>query len=83
MARGKTTRKRSRPEGRGGFGRGFFAVIFVAALALALYLVAPKLSQSIPALEPALSGYVNAVNGARAWLDTTLQGVTNRIDSAQ
>ena len=71
------------PEGRGSFGRGFFAIIFIAALALALYLVAPKLAESIPALEPALSGYVGAVNGARAGLESLLQGVTDQIDSAE
>ena len=71
------------PEGRGSFGRGFFAIIFIAALALALYLVAPKLAESIPALEPALSGYVGAVNGARAGLESLLQRVTDQIDSAE
>lgn len=70
-------------ESRGGFSRAFFAIIFLAALALALYLMAPKLAESIPALEPALSGYVDAVNGARAWLDSLLQGVTDQIESAE
>ncbi len=70
-------------EGRGGFGRGFFAIIFIAALALAIYLVAPRLAETVPALEPALTAYVGAVNGAREWLDAMLQGVTSRIDSAE
>ncbi|MCB1328579.1 MAG: hypothetical protein KDK28_03590, partial [Maritimibacter sp.] len=52
-------------EDRGGFRRAFFAVIAVAALLLALYLVAPKLAASVPALEPALSAYVGAINGLR------------------
>ena len=34
----------------------------VAALALAIYLVAPRLAETIPALEPALSAYVGLVN---------------------
>lgn len=70
-------------EGGGGFGRAFFAIIFIAALALALYAVAPKLAASVPALEPALSGYVDAVNGARAWLDSLLQGLTDQIESGK
>lgn len=69
-------------ESRSGFGRAFFAIIFLAALAFALYLVAPKLAQSVPALEPALAGYVDAVNGARAGLEGLLQGVTDQIDGA-
>lgn len=66
-------------EGRGGFSRGFFAIIFVAALALALYLVAPRLADTIPALEPALSAYVGAVNAAREWLDGMVQNLTSKI----
>lgn len=66
-------------ERRGGFGRGFFAVIFIAALALALYLVAPQLARSVPALEPALSAYVGAVNAAREGLDALLRGATDRM----
>ena len=50
---------------RSGFGRAFFTVIAIAALLLALYLVAPKLAASIPALEPVLSGYVGLINGLR------------------
>lgn len=69
-------------EPRGGFSRGFFAIIFIAALGLALYLVAPQLAHSVPALEPALGAYVTAVNGARAWLDTLLQGATDRMGGA-
>ncbi len=64
---------------RSGFSRGFFAIIFIAALALALYLVAPRLAESIPALEPLLTAYVGAVNGAREWLDGMVQGLTGRI----
>ncbi len=68
---------------RGGFGRGFFAVIFIAALALALYMVAPQLAETMPVLEPALTGYVGAVNAARDWLDATLQGLTARMSPAE
>ena len=71
------------PEARGGFSRGFFAVIFIAALALAMYLVAPRLAETIPALEPALTAYVGAVNGARETLEGLLQRMTDSIDSSE
>ena len=69
-------------EARGGFSRGFFAIIFLAALALALYLVAPRLAESVPALEPALTTYVGLVNGAREWLDGMVQGLLGGNDGA-
>lgn len=64
-----------------GFGRGFFLVIFLAALLLAVYMLAPKLSETIPAFEPALTAYVEAVNVARAWLDTAMQGIITKIEA--
>ncbi len=65
----------------GGFGRGFFLVIFLAALLLAVYMLAPNLAETMPMLEPALSGFVEIVNVARAWLDTTLQEIIVRIEA--
>jgi len=67
-------------ERSGGFGRGFFLMIFLAALLLAVYVLAPNLSQTVPVLEPALSAYVETVNAARVWLDQTLQSLISRID---
>lgn len=65
----------------GGFGRGFFLVIFLAALLLAVYMLAPKLSETIPPIEPALTAYVEVVNAGRAWLDTTMQGIITKIEA--
>lgn len=53
-------------EESSGFARAFLVVIGIAALLLALYLVAPRLAASVPALEPVLSAYVGAINGIRA-----------------
>lgn len=64
----------------GGFGRGFFLMIFLAALLLALYLLAPNLARTVPLLEPALMAYVDAVNAARAWLDDALRSVTSMVE---
>lgn len=63
-----------------GFGRGFFLIIFVAALLLAVYLLAPQLAETIPAIKPALVAYVEAVNAARAWLDQAVQGIIQQIE---
>ncbi|OIP87034.1 MAG: hypothetical protein AUK37_02175 [Rhodobacterales bacterium CG2_30_65_12] len=65
-----------------GFSRGFVLVLLLAALAFALYVQAPKLAQSVPALEPVLTGYVEVVNSARIWLDETLRGMIDKIEAA-
>jgi predicted Zn finger-like uncharacterized protein len=64
-----------------GFGRGFFLVIFIAALLLAVYMLAPKLAETIPAIEPALTAYIEAVNVGRAWLDAAMQGIIAKIEA--
>ena len=66
----------------GGFGRGFTVMLALTALLVAIYILAPKLSAQIPALKPALTAYVEAINNARAWLDTTLHGVIEKIEAA-
>lgn len=66
---------------RNGFGRGFALTLFVAVLLFSLYLLAPKLAESVPALKPALTAYVEAVNAARAWLDTSLRALNAKLEA--
>lgn len=69
-------------ESRRGFGRGFMLVVTLAALLMTLYIVAPRLAVSVPALEPALSAYVAAIDSARLWLDGVLSGLVSKIEEA-
>ncbi len=62
-----------------GFGRGFFLVIFLAALLLTLYLIAPQLAEKVPALKPALVVYVDMMNALRAMFDTLLRSLIVKI----
>jgi len=57
------------PEKRSGFARGFVIMLLLAVIAVALYLYAPRISAKVPALAPALEGYVSLINAARAWID--------------
>ncbi|MDI3336468.1 zinc-ribbon domain-containing protein [Defluviimonas aestuarii] len=82
--RGDEAAARDAPEAmavrqRSGFRRGFSLAVLIAALALALYVLAPTLAQSVPSLEPALAAYVEAVNAARIWLDGQMQALTVAI----
>lgn len=62
-----------------GFGRGFVAVIALAAIGLGTYIGAPKISAAVPAIAPALNGYVASIEGARLWLDATMTGLTQSM----
>lgn len=61
---------------RSGFRGGFTVAIVITMLAVIVYLLAPSIARLVPALEPALAGYVDAVNAARLWLDQQLQSLT-------
>lgn len=69
-------------KARGGFGRAFTLVIALAALLLAVYILAPRIASLVPALEPSLAAYVEAVNVGRVWLDETLRGFVEKIEAA-
>lgn len=62
-------------SGDKGFRRGFLTVITLAILALIVYLMAPRLTVWVPALERPLTTYVGLVDQVRLWLDLTLQGL--------
>lgn len=61
-----------RPRARG-FRNGFLLMLVLAAAVLALYTMAPRLSQQIPGAAPALTAYVAAVDSARTGLDSGVQ----------
>ncbi len=64
---------------RSGFRRGFIlAVVFFVVLAL-IYSYAPRIVQSYPQTEPALSAYVDLVNALRQWVDGILQKAVEKL----
>ncbi len=65
---------------RGGFRAGFLLTLIFVLVALALYLYAPALADAVPALRGPLAGYVESVNGLRAWVDGMLTGATARLN---
>ncbi len=69
-----------RPERRDGFRSGFLTVMAVAILASALYMAAPQLRSTVPALDEPLAGYVAAVDGLRLHLDGMMRSATMAIN---
>lgn len=64
---------------RSGFRMGFSTALLVALVAVGLYLLASTLAQIVPALEPALTSYVAAVDAMRTWLDDQMRSLTESI----
>lgn len=69
-----------RPK-RNGFRQGFFSVVIIAIVLAIIYLMAPAIAESIPELEPVMSGYVAAIDQARVWLDVKVQGMQQWLDA--
>lgn len=62
-----------RRRSRSGFRAGFSISFLIAVAFLLLYMSAPRLAQSLPALAPALDRYVASVDAGRIWLDARLR----------
>jgi predicted Zn finger-like uncharacterized protein len=77
-ADGAGKKDRSAAE-RSGFQSGFVFSILIAVVAVALYVMAPKLAEQIPGIAPTLDGYVAAVDSARLWLDGAMRAATEAL----
>ncbi len=64
---------------RSGFRRGFSVALLAMFLMLALYVLAPSISDRIPAAKPMLDSYVAAVNSARVKLDALMKSSTEAL----
>jgi predicted Zn finger-like uncharacterized protein len=67
------------PQAPRGFRSGFLSLMTVAILAAALYLVAPRLADMIPALAGPLEAYVSLVDSLRLGLDGVMRSATVAI----
>ncbi|MBR9764687.1 MAG: thioredoxin [Rhodobacteraceae bacterium] len=61
------------PEARRSFRRGFTLPIFLAAIAVLLYVNAPRIAERFPKAEPAMRSYVVTVDEGRVWLDANVR----------
>lgn len=55
------------------FRNGFVLVLLIAVIGVFAYVMAPRIGQQIPGLQPTMASYVEAVDGARLWLDAMMQ----------
>ena len=65
-----------------GFRGGFLMIVSLALIAIAVYLLAPRIASAVPALEPAMSAYVSAANDLRVAVEAMLQSAADAIGGA-
>ncbi len=65
-----------------GFRTGFLTVFMLFIVLVAIYVAAPRLTQSVPALEGPLANYVALVDQLRGWLDGQIKSLLQSLDSA-
>ncbi|WP_417719265.1 zinc-ribbon domain-containing protein [Salipiger sp.] len=66
---GRAAIEEERDRRGGGFGRGFRMVLALAVIAIAVYVLAPKIVDIFPGAAPALDVYLDKVDMLRLWLD--------------
>lgn len=62
--------------------RGFILTVALVAILALIYSYAPQLADAVPALEPALTGYVSMIDSWRVWLDTQISSLLSWLDAA-
>jgi predicted Zn finger-like uncharacterized protein len=65
------TNPRERRRG-GSFRLGFYLVLLLAIIALCVYIYGPQISAALPAAEPYVAQFTQAVESARTWLSETV-----------
>lgn len=64
----------------GGFSRGFAIAMLLGIAVVAIYAYAGDIATTIPQTAPILSAYVEALNGAREWVDGQTQTLLAMLD---
>jgi predicted Zn finger-like uncharacterized protein len=61
------------------FRTGFFSVLLIALVLVILYVMAPQLAETYPAMAPAMTAYVATVESLRVWLDGVMQSAAGAL----
>jgi len=69
----------AKARSRSGFRLGFGLMLLLSAALVGLYVYAPAISNSVPAMAGFLETYVSTVDTIRAWLDRSAQDMVDQI----
>lgn len=75
----ETTEPDADPRGKSGFRSGFTLMLLLAVLCVALYVMAPKISEQIPGLAGVMKSYVALVDAGRVALDGLIRKATGAV----
>ncbi len=67
-------------KGSSGFKSGMALMLLLAIVLVALYVMAPQISQQIPGAAEAMNSYVVAVDNGRIWLDGIIRKATQLLN---
>lgn len=67
-------------KGSSGFKSGLALMLLIATVLAAVYVMAPQISQQIPAASDAMSSYVATVDEGRVWLDGIIRKATQLLN---
>ena len=67
---------------RSGFASGFRLVLAIVIIAIALYLLAPRIAGMFPGAEPFLTAYVAKIDALRLWLDGQVTAILQMFGDA-
>jgi predicted Zn finger-like uncharacterized protein len=67
-------------KGSSGFKSGLALMLLLAIVMAAVYVMAPQISQQIPAASDAMASYVAAVDEGRLWLDGMIRKATQLLN---
>lgn len=68
---------------RRGFRLGFFGMLAILALLVAVYIFADTIGDTLPFLNGILDAFTNVIDGLRLWLDGQIQVLLNMLDGPQ
>ncbi len=68
---------------RRGFRFGFFSVLILIGILVAIYAFADQISAAVPALESALNAYVAMVDRLRIWFDVQMQTLLTMLEGTE
>ncbi|MFN3723008.1 MAG: zinc-ribbon domain-containing protein [Paracoccaceae bacterium] len=63
-----------------GFRSGFVLMMFLAVVAIAVYVMAPQIAAQIPGAADALASYVSLIDSLRIWLDDLMRQATGAVN---
>lgn len=67
-------------EGGSGFARGFFSMLLVMVILIAIYVMAPQIKDAVPGLSDAVNAYVGQIDALRVWFAGVTQDLLAWLD---